>query len=203
LPSSTGNNAIKLTVFKEDMQMKKMMVLLALVMLLGATSLAVARGGMGCGMGPGMGVGPGGGMGDGMGCGMGHGGGGMMLGALDDLNLSAEQWTKVQALREAHLKEVVPIQNQLFAKKNELRLLWAQTTPDGAQILAKQKELGELQIQMRGKATQLFLEVRKLLTPEQQTKLSAMGPGMGPGMGAGKGRHRGPGAGPGQGPCCQ
>jgi Spy/CpxP family protein refolding chaperone len=186
LPLNTGGNKTNFTVHKEDMYMKKMAMLLALVVLLGATSLAMARGGMGCGMGPGMG----GGMGEGMGPGM----GGMMLRGLDDLNLSAEQWSKVQALREAHLKDVTPIQNQLFAKKNELRLLWSQANPDGAQIQAKQKELGDLRTQMQSKATQLFLEVRKVLTPEQQIKLSAMGP-MGPGMGQHRGHghgHHGP-----------
>ena len=175
--------------------MKKMIVLLAFAMLLGSTSLVMARGGMGCGMGPGMGGGMGGGMGEGMGCGMGPGMGGMILHALNDLNLTPEQWTKVQTLREAHLKDSVPIQNQLFAKKNELRLLWTQTNPDAAQIQAKQKELGELQIQMRNKGTQFALDVRKVLTPEQQAKLSTMGPGMGPGMG----RHHGPGHGHGRG----
>lgn len=162
--------------------MKKSVVLLAMVVLLGSASLAVAKGGKGCGMGPGMGAG-GGGMG--MGCGMGPGMGGMMFHSLDQLNLSTEQWSKVQSLRDAHMKEVMPIQNQLFAKNNELRLLWNQTNPDGAQVKAKEKELGELQMQMREKATQFMLDVRKGLTPEQQTKLSAMGPGMGRHHGAG------------------
>ena len=167
--------------------MKKIIVLLAMAMLFGSTSLVMARGGMGCGMGPGMGDG----MGSGKGCGMGPGMGGMMLHALNDLNLNPEQSTKVQALREAHLKDVTPIQNQLFAKKNELRLLWIQATPDAAQILTKEKEIGDLETQMRGKATSFFLDVRKILTPEQQAKLSTMGPGMGPGMG----RHHGHGPG--------
>ncbi|HBZ56135.1 MAG TPA: hypothetical protein DEO88_12080, partial [Syntrophobacteraceae bacterium] len=152
--------------------MKKTVVLVALVMLLGSASLAMARGGMGCGMGPGMG----GGMGQGMGCGMGP----MMLRGLDQLNLSAEQWSKVQALKVAHLKAATPIQNQLMVKRNELGLLWAEVNPDAAQVLAKQKEVGELQIQMREKGAQFALDVRKILTPEQLTKFSAMGPGMGP-----------------------
>ncbi len=188
--------------------MKKTVALLALVVLLGSASLAMARGGMGCGMGPGMGHG----IGSGMGCGMGP----MMLRGLDQLNLSAEQWSKVQALKSAHMKAVTPIQNQLFAKRNEIRLLWAELNPDGAQIIAKQKELGELQIQKREKATQFMLDVRKVLTPEQLTKLSVLGSDMGarhgfgpqhgpgpgpggPGMGPGPGPG-GPGPGPGPGP---
>jgi Spy/CpxP family protein refolding chaperone len=185
--------------------MKKTVVLLALVALLGSASLAIARGGMGCGMGPGMGPG----MGGDMGCGMGP----MVLRGLDQLNLSAEQWGKVQALKGAHMKAVTPIQNQLFAKRNEIRLLWAEPNPDGAQILAKQKELGGLQGQMREKATQFALDVRKVLTPEQLAKFSVLGPGMGghqgfcpfqgggPGPGpGGPGMGPGPGPGPGMGP---
>jgi Spy/CpxP family protein refolding chaperone len=165
------------------MHMKKTVALLAILVLLGSASLAVAKGGMGCGMGPGMGAG-----GGGMGCGMGPGMGGMMFHSLDRLNLSTEQWSKVASLRDAHMKEVMPIQNQLFAKNNELRLLWNQVNPDGAQVKAKEKELGELQMQMREKGTQFMLDVRKVLTPEQQTKLSAMGPGMGRHQGAGQRR---------------
>jgi Spy/CpxP family protein refolding chaperone len=173
--------------------MKKTVVLLALMVLLGSASLAMARGGMGCGMGPDMGHGMGGGMGP------------MMLRGLDQLDLSAEQWSKVQALKSAHMKAVAPMQNQLFAKNNEIRLLWAEPKPDGAQILAKQKELGELQSQMREKATQFMLDVRKVLTPEQLTKFSVLGPGMGahhgfcPHQGVGPGPGPGPG-GPGPGP---
>jgi Spy/CpxP family protein refolding chaperone len=181
--------------------MKKTVMLLAVVVFLGSASIAMARGGMGCGMGPGMG----GGMGQGMGCGMGP----MMLHGLDQLNLSAEQWNKVQGLKNAQMKAVAPLQNQIFAKRNEMRLLWAETNPDGAQILAKQKELGELQNQMREKATQFMLDVRKVLTPEQLTKFTVLGAGMGgrhgfcpfqgggPGPGPGPG---GPGMGPGPGP---
>lgn len=181
--------------------MKKTVMLLAVVVFLGSASIAMARGGMG----PGMGSGMGGGMGQGMGCGMGP----MMLHGLDQLNLSAEQWNKVQALKNAQMKAVAPLQNQIFAKRNEMRLLWAETNPDGAQILAKQKELGELQNQMREKATQLMLDVRKVLTPEQLTKFTVLGAGMGgrhgfcpfqgggPGPGPGPG---GPGVGPGPGP---
>jgi Spy/CpxP family protein refolding chaperone len=199
LPFKTVESTTHFTNLREDRQMKKMIVLLAMAMLVGSTSLVMARGGMGggmgCGMGPGMGGGMGGGMGDGMGCGMGPGMGGGMLHALNDLNLTPEQTTKVQALREAHLKDITPIQNQLFAKKNELRLLWTQANPDAAQIQAKQKELGELQIQMRANATSFMLDVRKVLTPEQQAKLSTMGPGMGPGMGRHHGRGHGRGMG--------
>ena len=121
-----------------------------------------------------------GGGGMGMGCGMGPGMGGMMFHSLDQLNLSTEQWSKVQSLRDAHMKEVMPIQNQLFAKNNELRLLWNQTNPDGAQVKAKEKELGELQMQMREKATQFMLDVRKVSDSGTADQAERNGAGDGP-----------------------
>jgi Spy/CpxP family protein refolding chaperone len=165
--------------------MKKLSMMLAMVIVVAMVSVVAAGpGGMGCGMG--MGGGPGGGMGRGMGSGMGPGCA-MGPGAWEHLNLSAEQQSKAQALWSAHQKDVTPIQNQLFAKHNELRLLWNEANPDAVQIKAKQKEIADLQSQMRDKGTQFQLEFRKLLTPEQQTKLIASG-----GMGRGHGpRHRG------------
>jgi Spy/CpxP family protein refolding chaperone len=87
-------------------------------------------------------------------------------------------------LRDAELKDSVPIQNQLFAKRNEMRLLWSQPNPDAAQLKAKHKEIADLQNQMSDKNIQYQLDFRKLLTPEQLTKFSS-----GAGMGCGRGPH--------------
>jgi Spy/CpxP family protein refolding chaperone len=174
-------------------KMKKLSILLAMVVLLGATTLALAgpkgtgggmRAGMDCGLGPGMGAG----MGPGMGAGMGPGMGGYCR--LDQLNLTAEQKTKVQALRDAHWNEVNPIRTELFQKHDELRQLWSKTSPDADAITAKQQEISELQNQLRSKVTQFQLELRKLLTPEQQEKLISSAPGMGRGP-HGRGRGMG------------
>jgi Spy/CpxP family protein refolding chaperone len=167
--------AANLETFQQEVvSMKKLSMMLAMVLVVAMVSLVAAGpGGMGCGMGMG------GGMGRGMGpgCAMGPG-------AWEHLNLSAEQQSKAQALWDAHQKEVTPIQNQLFAKRNDLRLLWNEANPDATQIKAKQKEIGDLHSQMRDKGTQFQLDFRKLLTPEQQTKLIASG-----GMGRGQGPH--------------
>jgi periplasmic protein CpxP/Spy len=161
--------------------MKKLSMMLAMVIVVAMVSVVAAGpGGMGCGMG----MGGGGGMGRGMGHGMGAGCA-MGPGAWEHLNLSSEQQSTAQALWNAHQKDVTPIQNQLFTKHNDLRLLWNEANPDAAQIKAKQKEIGDLQSQMREKGTQFQLDFRKLLTPEQQTKLIASG-----GMGRGHGPHR-------------
>ena len=129
-------------------------------------------------------AGPGGGWG-------GHGmapGYGMRSQGIPDL--TPEQSQKLQELRQSYFNEIGPLQNQMFSKRAEMRMLWTQPNPDAAQITAKQKELQVLENQLREKATQHQLELRKILTPEQLAQMPGMGYGMrGPGMGGGM--HRG------------
>jgi Spy/CpxP family protein refolding chaperone len=108
------------------------------------------------------------------------------------LGLTPEQISQLQAMGEQHFKEIAPLQEAMFAKKQELRLLWASPTPDQAQIVAKQREITQLQSQIQEMGTAYKLEARKVFTPEQQQKLSTLmqGPGFGPGPGWGR-RGRG------------
>lgn len=137
----------------------------------------------------------------GPGWGRGHGGGycyGMNDAALSNLNLTADQNAKITALREAHLKDVKPLQDKIFSKRGELRLLWLQTNPDENKINATQKEMRNLRDQMHDKRTAYRLNVLKVLTPEQQSQLksSRLGHGFGHGMKGGPGyQGGGPGAG--------
>jgi len=98
-------------------------------------------------------------------------------------NLTAEQSSKIQALQKAHLDEIAPLREELFKKSTELRSLWLSQNPDQATITAKQKEILNLQTQLQEKGTNLRLETRILLTPEQQAQLATFGPGFGPRMG--------------------
>ncbi len=70
--------------------------------------------------------------------------------------------------------------------------------PIGEKILAKQKEINTLRAQLQEKGTKNRLEMRKILTPEQQAQLGAYGPGFGMGHGM-KGGMMGGGFGPGRG----
>jgi len=121
------------------------------------------------------------------------------------LNLTAEQKTKIADMRSAHLKDVKPLQDQMFSKKGDLRLLWQEKNPDQAKITAKQKEIRALRDQIEDKSTNHRWAIYKELTPEQQEALRAYGPagrcmGGGFGPGAGGGRGPGQGGGPGYGP---
>jgi zinc resistance-associated protein len=166
----------KLKIFpQEDNTMKKVATSLGILLLVAVFAI------------PAFGRGPGWGSGWGHGyCinqGYGGGQGGPMAGyGAPGLNLTEEQSAKIRSLREAYQKDVIPLRSELFAKRAELRALWAQTNPDKGAILAKQKEISTLRDQMREKKTIHRLEKRAVLTPEQQASLTFMGRGkrMGP-----------------------
>ena len=123
--------------------------------------------------------------GPGFGPGFGRGFGGPAYGSPPIPNLTAEQSAQIQALRNGCLEEIEPLQEEFYTKGTELRSLWSSPNPDQATIAAKQKEIFNLQSQLQEKTTNLRLEIRKVLTPEQLANLPgfAGGRGFGPGMG--------------------
>ena len=104
------------------------------------------------------------------------------------LNLTPEQKTKFKELRRKFIEENAQLIGALMTKRLELQLLWSDPKADSQRILAKERELRELQNRMRDKMVQYRLEARNSLTPEQIEKLGMMG-GMGRGgmMGHGLG----------------
>jgi len=124
------------------------------------------------------------GFGRGYGPGPGYGGG---YGYQAIPNLTAEQSSKMQALQQAHLTKIGPLQQALLSKRFELRSLYLAPNPDQAALSAKQKEILNLQAQMQEEATNYRFEARKVLTAEQQAQFGAFyGPGMGMGPRMGK-----------------
>ncbi len=119
--------------------------------------------------------------------GFGRGLGGPTYGTPPIPNLTTDQSSQIQALRDAFLKEIQPLQQDLWTKRTDLRKLWSDPKTDPAAITAKQKEIWDLQSQLQEKATNLGLSIRKLLTPEQLAQLPAFsqGAGFGPGRGFG------------------
>ena len=101
-------------------------------------------------------------------------------------NLTSEQQAQLQDLRQKHRNEAVPLRDQMFNLRQELRALWADPKADPQVITAKEKELNVLRNQMRENAVQFKLEARSFLTPEQ---ISSFASGCGRG---GRGHGRGP-----------
>lgn len=162
--------------------MKTRIAAIIVIALLFSASLALAGPG-GRGMG-------GGGYGRGSGYGMTPYGG-------SNPNFTPEQSQKIRQMQETHLKEMNELQNRMFGKQAEMRQLWSEPNPDREKILAKDREISELQGQMTEKATRYKLDYQNQLTDEQKSQLPALGSGMG--RGGGMGRGFGPGRGSGAG----
>ncbi|MEW6335482.1 MAG: Spy/CpxP family protein refolding chaperone [Thermodesulfobacteriota bacterium] len=103
------------------------------------------------------------------------------------LDLTAAQRERIDALREAHLREIKPLQEQLYVRGRELRQLWLDRHPDRDSILALQREVRGLRRRLMEKLTTYRLDAWQLLTPEQQEKVRPYGPGRGPGRMGGPG----------------
>jgi len=150
------------------------------------------------------------------------------LGPGKALDLTPEQQAKFKELRRKLEDETAQLKGALLTKRLELRSLWRNPKADPKAILDKEKELRDVQNQMRDKIIQNKLEARKFLTPEQISEMgpgsgmdhgfgrrhmmsegggmgrgmgSGMGHGMGHGMGQGTGHGMGSGMGRGMGMC--
>jgi Spy/CpxP family protein refolding chaperone len=111
------------------------------------------------------------------------------------LNLTPEQKAKFQELRRKFIGENAQLIGDLVAKRLELRSLWTDPKADSQAILAKERELKDLQNRMEDKIVQYRLEARNSLTPEQIEKLGMM---RGMGFGFDRGFRMGHGQGMGQ-----
>jgi len=103
------------------------------------------------------------------------------------LNLTEEQSARVQELREAFLRDTLVWRNELVVKRFDLRDLMRNPQADANTILAKQREVSELESKIQERAILFQLDVRKLLTPEQIRLLPPGGGMLGPMM-PGRGR---------------
>jgi Spy/CpxP family protein refolding chaperone len=152
--------------------MKKKIVIIGLSLILGLGLLAVAVMAQGPGFGRGFGMGPG------------YGPPGNFF-----ANLTPEQSAKIQALQQDQLKTIAPLQQELLAKGTELRSLSLNPNTDPAVIGTKRKEIWNLRFKLQEMTNNLRLQIRAVLTPEQQAQFDTFGPrrGMGPRMGFGPG----------------
>ena len=125
--------------------------------------------------------------------GYGHGPGNVAdIAGISGLNLSAEQTQRIAALREAHRRDIRPLQEQLMGKGRQLRELWLAKTPDRERILALQSEVHDLRGRLLEKLATYRLEVLRMLTPDQQAKVQAFEAERHMGRMGGAGMGRGP-----------
>jgi len=84
---------------------------------------------------------------------------------LGRLNLTPGQMEKIRLLKESYQNDRIPIQNQVFNKRLEIKILWMQLKPDLESIKTKQKEIQNLRWQLKEKCTDYRLAFRNILTP--------------------------------------
>jgi Spy/CpxP family protein refolding chaperone len=96
--------------------------------------------------------------------------------------LTQDQKAKFEELRRKFNDETAQLRGTLLTKRLEFRSLWSNPKADPKAIMEKEKELRQIQDQLREKAFQMRLEARSILTPEQLSRLG-MGRRVGPGHG--------------------
>lgn len=115
-------------------------------------------------------------------------------------NLTADQKTKIQALRVAHQKEVTPLKNELAEKKAHLRTLETAEKSDKDAINKTIDEISTLQAKIMKLNASHRMAVASNLTDEQKVFFNShqgkmrngkRGYGMGVGMGNGRGNGMG------------
>ena len=95
------------------------------------------------------------------------------------VSLTAEQKAKLKEMRDTEFAEIKPLQEQMFAKRDEVRKLWLAPNPDKAQITAAQQEMRALRDQLQDKMTAFRLNALNVLTPEQRSQLQSSMSGRG------------------------
>jgi Spy/CpxP family protein refolding chaperone len=118
-----------------------------------------------------------------------------MMDWASQLNLTPDQSSKLQELRESYLRDTLIWRNELIVKRFDLRDLLRDPQSDPQVILGKQREISDLEAKIDERQLLLHLEMRKVLTPDQLKLLSPhlggmpgspMMPGRGRGMGMGR-----------------
>ncbi len=90
---------------------------------------------------------------------------------LDLPDLTAEQFSHIQALRHALQKEIEPLQRDHAAKEVELQTLESIPSTDQTAVMAREKEILRIERKLHGQIVKATIEARKLLTPDQNVQL--------------------------------
>lgn len=90
---------------------------------------------------------------------------------IKSLNLSEEQVTEIKKVLLDFQKDTLELRNSLQVKELEVKVLLLEPLTEMTKIKAKYEEIAELQVEIRVKTIERYLEIKGLLTPEQQAKL--------------------------------
>jgi len=98
---------------------------------------------------------------------------------LSQLNLTVEQITAINVLREAFVKDTRPIVDKMLSKRSDLKALWLQQNPDEEKIAIAHEEIKILRNQIKDKKDVYLHNVYNVFAPEQKEKLKSYGSGRG------------------------
>jgi Spy/CpxP family protein refolding chaperone len=100
-------------------------------------------------------------------------------------DLTPEQLSKMEKVRQDYWKETIPLRQELGAKKAEMRLLDPNSKTEADRIDSLRKDIQGLQEKIREKNFNYRCQCQDLLPPEQRNSISTFGPGRGGGSGKG------------------
>lgn len=112
-------------------------------------------------------------------------------------NLTSEQQEKLQSLERSFHQDTAEVRGKLHQTTLELQGLWSDPKTDPEKIRAKQREVFELQRQLKERALEHRLAIREVV-PEQYFGCGPWGHGLhkGPGPWTKRGHMWAPGSGP-------
>jgi Spy/CpxP family protein refolding chaperone len=91
--------------------------------------------------------------------------GGGFLGIPD---LTDNQMKELQRIKMEHMKEVMPLKNELDEKEAHLRTLATAANPDINAIYAEIEKIGLIRTDLQKKKAKMEQDIRKVLTEEQR-----------------------------------
>ncbi|MBA7498961.1 hypothetical protein ES704_01700 [subsurface metagenome] len=94
-----------------------------------------------------------------------------MEGLIKFLNLSEEQITEINKTLLDFQKNTLELRNRMQIKELEIKALLLEPETELAKIREKLKEVADLQVELKVKTIEKYLEIKDLLTSEQQAKL--------------------------------
>ena len=90
------------------------------------------------------------------------------------LDLTDEQHTQIQALKLAHQKEMITLKDETRSLRNQMKLLMTEDKPSTSEIETIAGKIGAAARNTALAKAEHKMEVRKLLTDEQQVKFDIM-----------------------------
>jgi len=92
-------------------------------------------------------------------------------GLIKFLNLSEEQITEINKSLLDFQKDTIELRNRIQIKELEIKALLLEPQTELEKVKAKMLEIADLQIELKVKTIEKYLEIKGLLTSEQQAKL--------------------------------